>query len=236
MVVLSFDVWNTLLDISKLFRLLVKNLARETGASLEDLEKRVLEAYAEAKRLRRAGAYTPSNAVPESRRLMARYLGISEEALYRALTKTFASVEGRELLFSDTLPGLEAARRVAERVIIVGNTLFWPSSYTRIALDRAGVLDLVDLCVFSDEVGYMKPDRGIFIEAARAAGARVEELIHVGDSSAEDVGGALSAGAGAILVKRGSAYRVVPELGVAIVGSLTEVERAVAELMRNLSL
>jgi len=236
MVVLSFDVWNTLLDIRRLFRRLVETLAEEMGSSAEELEKRVLEVYSEAKRLRREGAYTPSSAVPESRRLMARALGIDEEALYRALAKTFAGIDGRELLFEDTLPGLERARSVAEKVVIVGNTLFWPSSYTRIVLDRAGVLRFVDLCVFSDEVGYMKPDRAIFIEAARRVGAPIEELVHVGDSLAEDVGGALSAGATAILVRRGSSYRVVPELRTAIVGSLIEVERAVAELMRNLSL
>ena len=72
----------------------------------------------------------------------------------------------------------------------------------------------------SAEAGAAKPAAAVFERALEFAGAGPAEAVHVGDSFANDVEGALAAGIRPVLVARGPAP--APP-GVAVVGSLAEL-------------
>ena len=60
----------------------------------------------------------------------------------------------------------------------------------------------IDDLIISSEVGASKPDAHIFATAARRAGARPEECLHVGDDEHFDRHGAQCAGFSARRVRR----------------------------------
>jgi len=55
---------------------------------------------------------------------------------------------------------------------------------------------------FSDELRINEPGRRIFIEFCNRIELKPSDAVHVGDSIAEDVGGALSAGVKAVYINR----------------------------------
>lgn len=69
-------------------------------------------------------------------------------------------------------------------------------------LNGLGLLPLFEAVVISSEIGYSKPHAGIFSHAARLAGLKPEECLHVGDEKQADLHGALQAGFQACLVER----------------------------------
>ena len=85
------------------------------------------------------------------------------------------------------------------RVGVLSNTI-WSRDYHRGLFARDGVLDLVDGDVYSSETPWVKPQREIFLEAARRIGVAPGECVYVGDRGYEDVHGPQSAGMRAILV------------------------------------
>jgi putative hydrolase of the HAD superfamily len=93
--------------------------------------------------------------------------------------------------FPDAAPALGALRTAGTRLVVVSN---WDVSLHEV-LSRVGLAPLLDDVVTSAEVGARKPAREIF---ERAGPAR----LHVGDSLAEDVAGALAAGLEPVLIRR----------------------------------
>jgi putative hydrolase of the HAD superfamily len=60
----------------------------------------------------------------------------------------------------------------------------------------------VDVVVASAEVGAEKPDGRIFAEACRQLSLVPEQMLHVGDTEADDVAGARAAGLHALWLRR----------------------------------
>ena len=85
------------------------------------------------------------------------------------------------------------------RVGVLSNTI-WSRDYHRGLFERDGVLDLVDGDVYSSETPWVKPQREIFLEAARRVDVPPSACVYVGDRGYEDVHGPQSAGMRAILV------------------------------------
>ncbi len=93
----------------------------------------------------------------------------------------------------------EALERLAGRGLrraLVCDTGLSPGSVVRELLAGAGLLELLECTVFSDEVGAPKPDRRPFAAALRALGLTGEpaSVVHVGDLRRTDVAGARAAG------------------------------------------
>jgi putative hydrolase of the HAD superfamily len=95
-------------------------------------------------------------------------------------------------------PALAAARAAGRRLVVVSN---WDVSLDEV-LDRLGLAPMLDGVVTSAALGERKPSPAIFEHALELAGVAAHEAIHVGDSVAEDVGGARAAGIEAVLIKR----------------------------------
>jgi putative hydrolase of the HAD superfamily len=96
-------------------------------------------------------------------------------------------------------PLWEGLRDNGIRVGVLSNTI-WSRDYHRGLFERDGVLDLVDADVYSSETPWVKPQREIFLEAARRVGVEPHRCVYVGDRGYEDVHGPQSAGMRAILV------------------------------------
>jgi putative hydrolase of the HAD superfamily len=96
-----------------------------------------------------------------------------------------------------------------------------------------GFHDFLDAQIYADEVGVAKPDRRIFMRLCDALGILSEEAAHVGDELIEDIGGAISSGMKAILIKRGvRRSTIIGELGLAIIPSLSDLRYALTMLQQ----
>ncbi len=99
-----------------------------------------------------------------------------------------AAVEGAQT-------AVEAALRQGPVAVISNYT---EPQHQRRKLEAAGLAGHFEHVFISSEVGLKKPDPQIFEHAAAALGVPVEACVHIGNSWASDIEGALAAGADAI--------------------------------------
>jgi HAD superfamily hydrolase (TIGR01509 family) len=89
---------------------------------------------------------------------------------------------------------LEALRARGLKTGIVANAWPEPSRVYRADIDAFGLAQLLDVCVFSVDVGAAKPEPEIFMRALDELGVDPLNAMHVGDSLAGDVQGAANLG------------------------------------------
>lgn len=97
-------------------------------------------------------------------------------------------------------PTLTALRDRGLRLGICSNAPYRPSSM-REQLAQVGLLPLVDVAVFSGEVGWRKPSPRIFAAALGALRSEPATTVMVGDRVREDVDGAHAAGMRAVRLR-----------------------------------
>ena len=122
-------------------------------------------------------------------------LGSPDEELARHFTATYLRVRYDSIeLFADVVPVLEQLGRTYTLGLISnGNT----------RASRCGLPGVFDVELYAeDHGGACKPDRRMFDAAAQAADCSFDELLHIGDSLASDVQGALAVGAVAVWLNR----------------------------------
>jgi putative hydrolase of the HAD superfamily len=95
-----------------------------------------------------------------------------------------------EPALADTLGKLTQA---GLKLGIVSNTFVNGSALDR-HLAEEGLIGFFDTRVYSCDFGFRKPDKRIFLEAARRLGAEPGDIMYVGDRINKDVKGALRAG------------------------------------------
>jgi putative hydrolase of the HAD superfamily len=163
--------------------------------------------------LRRQCATVMRDALPSSAALQLRSAGIDElvSALLAAL---------RFRAYPDAAPALRAARERGLRLVVASN---WDVALPEV-LERIGLAQLLDGVISSAMVGARKPAAAPFAAALELAGVGPSEALHVGDSVAEDVEGALAAGIAAVLIDRKGVLppEAVPA-NVARIASLSEL-------------
>jgi putative hydrolase of the HAD superfamily len=104
------------------------------------------------------------------------------------------------------------------RLIVASN---WDVSLHDV-LDETGLRPLIDGVLTSAEAGVSKPSAAFFAAALELAGSEPGATIHVGDSLAEDVQGALAAGLDAVWLQRTGGDDPPP--GVRSISSLEQLE------------
>ena len=104
---------------------------------------------------------------------------------------------------------LEGARdtleRLAERDVrraLICDTGINPGRVVRRYLDRLGLLELLEVQVFSNEAGVPKPNPRVFHAALESLGVKPEDAVHVGDLRRSDVAGARGVGMGSIRIRQ----------------------------------
>lgn len=105
------------------------------------------------------------------------------------------------ILNDHTTSTLRSIHRRGYKIGLICNTGRSPGVTLRQLLDRFGVLSYFDATIFSDEVGWRKPDRRIFAAAAEKLRMDISNIVHIGDDPERDVWGAKQAGMRAILLE-----------------------------------
>lgn len=98
--------------------------------------------------------------------------------------------------YEDTLPTIEALRALGKQVAICSN-LAAPYGPTVRQL-----LPMVDDFIFSYEVGFLKPEQGIYDAVCERLGVEPHEVLFIGDTPLADVEGPTKAGMKAQLIRR----------------------------------
>jgi len=224
----SFDIWNTLLDLGSFYSLIAEELSAILGKERSETEGALLRAYRRAYGLRLEKAF--KNPILDSAGLFAEELQVSTEDLFRALVKAVSRKEAEKMAFEDAREAVEGLHEKGIRMGLLGNVMFWPGMITRLILERNGLLRFFQASLFSDEAGVQKPDKEAFELLANKLGCRLEELIHVGDSLENDLAGAVMAGAAAVLVRRDSPASFSIGKRAFVIRSLAELPQLVPQL------
>jgi HAD superfamily hydrolase (TIGR01549 family) len=128
--------------------------------------------------------------------LLTQQLGLPPDAV--PYSRIAAAYEELTLEYLPPLmPGVtEAIERLRRRhrLGLICNTGFTGGKVLREVLGQHGLRDAFEILVFSNEFGWLKPDRRIFHHALEALGAAPDQAAHIGDDPAMDVLGAIEAG------------------------------------------
>ncbi len=199
MKLVSFDVWNTLLDINVMLDAMAVELSKLVGACIIDVVEGIMLTRERIKAMRSKQVGNPERALEESQELLAGLLGINVELVRRATARAVLRVDD-EIVLSGAKETLEGVKRRGLKITVTGNVMFWPGSYTRLLLERFGLMDYIEGTFFADEVKVFKPLREMFEKPLKAFNVKPEEAIHIGDTYAEDFEGALKAGLWAVWI------------------------------------
>ncbi|HMK45409.1 MAG TPA: HAD family hydrolase [Methanocella sp.] len=85
------------------------------------------------------------------------------------------------------------------KIGLISNTGRTPGKVMRKVLDSHGVTPYFSTMIFSDETGYIKPNRRIFEKAIASIGSIPERTVHIGDHPLLDIYGARACNYKAIL-------------------------------------
>lgn len=197
----SFDVWNTLLDLKAMYRSVALEISRIEGLNPEEVYESILGEHVHAKSLKASGALPDDRTlIDRASELLLRRIHIRRSSLEEAVRRAVQEADPRDIVIDGALEAMTYANRRGLIVVLLGNVLFWTSDVTRELLERAGLLNQVKAAYFADEVGVQKPSREAFHRPLKDFGLSPENAIHVGDSITEDFGGALAAGLSAALI------------------------------------
>jgi putative hydrolase of the HAD superfamily len=204
----TFDCWSTLIyevdpDQAQLVRIdALAQTARRLGADLpperaaEALRAAWLQHWAEWREGRASGASEMARWALD--RLGLRDGGAAEELEQRlgeaSLTEEIHALEGAH-------ETLERLAREGIRRALVCDTGFSPGRIVRQILDREGLLDLLEVTIFSDEAGVPKPNPRVFQAALEPFTVDPGEAVHVGDLRRTDVAGARGLGMGSVRIR-----------------------------------
>ena len=101
-------------------------------------------------------------------------------------------------VYGDVLPALDQLAERGFRLAAVSN---WDARLRPLLRDLS-LMPFFEAVSVSSEVGFLKPSAVLFEHALRMLGLPAGAVVHVGDSFAEDVVGAKSAGLAAVLLQR----------------------------------
>jgi putative hydrolase of the HAD superfamily len=87
------------------------------------------------------------------------------------------------------------------RTALICDTGFTPGRIIRVLLERVGLLEHLEVCIFSDEVGVPKPHRRMFEAALVPLEVCPKNAVHVGDLRRTDIAGARAAGMRAVRLR-----------------------------------
>jgi putative hydrolase of the HAD superfamily len=123
-----------------------------------------------------------------------------EEAVRdRALEAHLEAWTPHTLTDPEAEPLLRALRDRGIRIGLLSNT-HWPREWHERILARDGVLDLIDVRVYTSELRHTKPHAEAFRAVLAPLGVEPEDAVMVGDRPFDDIGGAQALGMRAVLL------------------------------------
>ncbi|MCX8188303.1 MAG: HAD family hydrolase [Nitrososphaeria archaeon] len=198
--VVSFDVWDTILDLKPFHAKIAEKMASYTSRDYQRIYLELEENYRILKDYRRRRLLRFDDLINHCLELSSKNLGINGEVIKKCVTKAVLEVDSRLLVIDDAKNIFSELIRSGRRLVTVGNLIFWPGSYNRILLERAGLTEYFSLQIYADEAKVSKPDKDIFLKVCNELNVLPENVLHVGDNRIEDFEGALSAGMNAVWI------------------------------------
>lgn len=98
----------------------------------------------------------------------------------------------------DLAPGIVEAIKELHgkyKLGVISDTIFSSGVVLRKLLQAHDIEQYFDVFIFSDEMGYSKPDSRAFTAAAKGLGVDITKIAHVGDRDAKDIKGPQGLGA-----------------------------------------
>ena len=206
---ITFDCWGTLLRFepepeqgtSRREAALHETLL-DAGLELSRSEARSILASAHARHVEawERGLATGS---PEIAAWAFEAAGLEDAERLRTLVREFEETSLRHELSALDGAG-DTLRKLRERDIRVGlicDTGFSPGRVVRQILERTGLLDHLEVQIFSNEVGRPKPHPELFGRALAGLEVSPEAAAHVGDLRRTDIAGARQVGMGTVRIR-----------------------------------
>jgi putative hydrolase of the HAD superfamily len=100
----------------------------------------------------------------------------------------------------EAAPLLSALRERGIRIGLLSNT-HWPRRWHEHWLERDGVLDLIDVRVYTSDLHHTKPHPEAFRAVLTELGVRAGRSVFIGDRPVDDISGAKGVGMRAVLVE-----------------------------------
>jgi putative hydrolase of the HAD superfamily len=192
----TFDCWGTLIndrDFAAATAIRVRAIAEAARGSMSAEEARELldRAWLEHHRQWLGGTQFGS---PGIAKIVSEELG--DQAVIGLLQETFEDAGRHGVIYE--IPGaavtLASLREQGIRTALVCDAGMTPGRVVRDLLDGVGVLEHLEFCAFSDEVGVPKPSPKMFSAALEAIETPPDQAVHVGDLLRTDVDGARAFG------------------------------------------
>lgn len=167
----------------------------------------------------RGGIYDPQVFITYTRRIIEEMGGAGPgvDAAARDIYDEWAGCH-HFAMYDDVPDVLRSLHASGLKIGLISNTQRCLSSFQR----HFELEGLFAVTLSSSDHGFMKPHPSIFEAALRAAGARPEEGMMVGDSLPHDIEGARRAGMRAVLVSRAGRVHTPPP-DVPVITSLREL-------------
>lgn len=230
---ITFDLWNTLLDLQYFYELASIELSEIKSLPPEDCYNWLKESHDLVKEALKRGELDEEDIVRGSIGLILSRKGgsFSPNEIYEAFARATNKIS-EEILLDDAQEVLRKLKMRGFKLAAIGNVIFWPGYINRVILSKVGLSDFFSLQVYADEVHSLKPNPKIFRIALEGLGASPDSSAHVGDSLSEDFAGALAAGMAAVLVDRSKATQMKDsKLRIAVIKSLSEIDEVVDEIL-----
>jgi len=98
----------------------------------------------------------------------------------------------------EAAPTLATLRQDGLAIGMLSNT-HWPRAFHERFLERDGLIDLIDVRLYTSEMPFQKPHPSAFLAASGALGVDPRSVVFVGDRPWDDVSGARSVGMRTVL-------------------------------------
>ncbi len=192
----TFDCWGTLIndrDFAAATAIRVRAIAEAAreGMTAADARELLDRAWREHHRQWLGGVQFGS---PGIAKIIAEELG--DDAVIGLLQESFEDAGRHGVIYE--IPGaastLASLREQGIHTALVCDAGMTPGRVVRDLLDGVGVLEHLEFCAFSDEIGVPKPSPKMFDAALQAVDASPNEAVHVGDLLRTDVDGARAFG------------------------------------------
>ena len=223
----SFDVWDTLLRLKPFHVKIAQEIATQTHLKSGDLYEKMLMNYRMLKEYRVKGLLRYDDIVNHCLELSSKNLEVDAELLKKAVTKAVLNVEPDKFIIERAPEVLEEISGWGNQIVTFGNLIFWPGSYNRILLERAGLTNYFKFQLYADEICSSKPSKKAFSKLCTALKMKPIEIVHIGDNMVEDFEGALDFGLYGIWINSSSQEELKIEERGAIVNSISKVPLAI---------
>jgi len=201
----TFDCWNTLLvdgDLDAARALRVAALTDTAAARGVDLGGEQAIAAIRAAHARHVELWSRGfgSGSVEMAAWALEAVGVADRSLSATLGNRFeeAGLAGSVAALPGARDALAGLRQRGVRTALICDTGFSGGRIVREFLSRTGLLELLEVQVFSNEVGAPKPHPRMFESALSPLGVAAGEAVHVGDLKRTDIAGGRSAGMGTV--------------------------------------